>query len=424
MSYDHLKFARKFLIGSAVIITLAISAIFVVFNMRAEELTISVLHQQAKSLFNQVILLRRWITGHGGTYVEVRPGVTPNPYLTSLPGLKVNIIDQQDGKLYTLRNPGLATREMSQLSSKAEGYSFHISSLKPVNKETNSPDSFERDALLKFERGAKEVYTIERRPSGPVYRYMAPLMYETTCNRCHSNQGYRNGDIRGGVSVSIPMQEVARKMRQNRLLTFGSAVLVLTLLLGALAVINQRFMKALREAQAQLVEMAVIDSLTGLLNRRAGLKRVKEELSRQHRTGNMVACLLMDVDHFKKINDSFGHLAGDEVLSQIGRLLAECTRKHDVVFRYGGEEFLLLLPDTNLPDALSTAEKIRTMIAALSFSFNPQSFCTASIGITMMEKDESIESLIARTDQALYQAKSEGRNRIRSLTADQLDLGL
>lgn len=413
MPYDHLKFARKFMVGSAVVITLAISTIFVVFNLRAEALTISVLHQQATSLFNQVILLRRWITGHGGVYVAVRPGVAPNPFLTSLPGLKVNIIDRQDDTLYTLRNPGLATREMSQLSSQTEGYSFHIASLKPVNKETNTPDNFERDALLKFEQGAKEVFAIANGPNGPVYRYMAPLVYETSCNRCHSHQGYQNGDIRGGVSVSIPMHEVSRKMRHNRLLTLGSAILVLGLLLGALAIINQRFMKALREAQGRLVDMAVTDALTGLLNRRAGLERVTEELSRQKRSGAPVACLLMDIDHFKKINDSYGHPAGDEVLSRIGKLLADSTRKHDIACRYGGEEFLVLLPDTGLTAALNTAEKIRTMIAEQTITFNTQKInVTSSFGVTTMHLNESIESLIARADHALYQAKHEGRNRV------------
>lgn len=420
MSYDHLKFARKFMIGSMIIISLVICGIFFAFNMRAEELTISVIHQQAKSLFNQVILLRRWVTGHGGVFVEVRPGVNPNPYLTSLPGLKVNIVDQQDGKLYTLRNPGLATREMSQLSSQAEGYSFHISSLKPVNKETNSPDEFERDALLKFERGAKEVYTIEQHPSGPVYRYMAPLIYETTCNRCHSHQGYKNGDIRGGVSVSVPMTEVARKMRHNRLMTAASAALVLGLLLGALAYVNQRFMRALRDAQSKLVEMAVIDSLTGLLNRRAGLERVEEELSRQHRLVRPVACLLVDIDHFKKINDTYGHLAGDEVLASFGKIVRSCTRKHDIVCRYGGEEFLLLLPDTTLQAALATAEKIRSKTATLPVSFNGKDISiTTSVGVTGMVRDETVEALVARADATLYQAKSEGRNRVCAVEAAQ-----
>ena len=413
MEYNQLKFARKFLIGAAVIITLVISVIFFAFNMRAEELTVSMIHQQAKSLFKQVILIRRWVTGYGGVYVEVRPGVNPNPFLTSLPGLKVNIVDKESSKKYTLRNPGLVTREMSQLSSEAEGYSFHVSSLKPVNVQTNSPDPFERDALLKFEEGVTEVYGIEQRKTGPVYRYMAPLVYESPCNRCHSHQGYKVGDIRGGISISIPMHEVLAKMRVNRMLTAVFALSVLGLLFGALAFVNNRFMKTLREAQNRLVSMATVDSLTGLLNRQAGLERVDEELSRHRRSGRPLACLLMDIDRFKKINDTYGHQAGDAVLAEFGAILRKYTRKHDIACRYGGEEFLLLLADSSLSAALATAEKVRTVTSAMPVSFGgKQIHYTTSIGLDLLRPDDTSATIIARADAALYEAKNAGRNQV------------
>ena len=415
MSVTHLKFARKFLIGATIIITMVISAIFVAFNMRAEELTVSMIHQQAKSLFRQVILIRRWVTGYGGVYVELKPGVDPNPFLTSLPGLKINIVDKESSKQYTLKNPGLVTREMSQLSSESEGYSFHVSSLKPVNVQTNSPDNFERASLLKFEQGALETYGVEKRPTGPVYRYMAPLPYENPCNKCHSHQGYKVGDIRGGISITIPMKDVVAKMRVNRLLTAASAVLVLGLLLGALSFINQRFLRALREAQHKLVTMATIDALTGLLNRRAGLERVVEEISRHNRSGHPLACLLMDIDRFKKVNDTYGHQAGDEVLAAFGSILNSQTRKHDIVCRYGGEEFLILLPDTPQDAALATAEKIRQTTSDMQTVFEGRIITiTTSIGLTLMRHNESAEAMIARTDAALYEAKEQGRNRVVS----------
>jgi len=424
MPNNRLKFARKFMVGAVVIISLVICGIFLAFNMRAEELTVSMIHQQAKALFQQVILIRRWVTGYGGVYVEVKPGVNPNPFLTSLPGLKVTIVDKDSNKQYTLRNPGLVTREMSQLSSEAEGYSFHVSSLKPVNVETNSPDAFERTSLLRFEQGARETFMIEQRPSGPVYRYMAPLAYETTCNRCHNNQGYKVGDIRGGISVSIPMKEVVAKMRMNRLLTAASAVLVLGLLLGLLAVINNRFLKQLREAQEKLVEMATIDALTGLLNRRAGLERVEEELSRHQRSEQAFACLLLDIDRFKKINDTYGHQAGDAVLSEFGATLRRHVRKHDIVCRYGGEEFLLLLPDTSSSAARTTAEKIRAVTAATPIMFAGRRITvTTSIGISMMQGAETAKTMIARADAALYEAKNSGRNRVVCADAEELQAG-
>ncbi len=415
MSTQHLKFARKFFVGATIIISLVITGIFVVFNMRSEELTISMIHQQAKSLFGQVVLIRRWVTGYGGVYVELKPGVNPNPFLTSLPGLRVNIVDGETGKRYTLRNPGLVTREMSQLSSESEGYSFHVSSLKPVNAVTNSPDSFERTALHKFEHGAEEYFGVEQRPTGPVYRYMAPLTYEKSCNRCHSQQGYKVGDIRGGISITVPMKEVVAKLRMNRLLMAGSALMVLGLLLGALAIVNRRFLLALSEVQDKLVTMATVDELTGLLNRRAGLERLSEELSRHSRSKHPLACLLLDIDRFKKVNDRYGHQAGDEVLRHFGGILRSQTRLHDVACRYGGEEFLLVLPDATLEAAISAAEKIREATASAAVEVeNHRITVTTSIGLTMLEDAETVEMVIARADAALYKAKKGGRNQVVS----------
>lgn len=413
MSYNNLTFVRKFILVATVVITVFISLIFLAFNMRAEELTISVVHKQAKSLFNQMILTRRWVTSHGGVYVKVRPGVDPNPYLSSLPGLKVNIYDE-DGVQYTLRNPGVVTREMSELSNKEGGYSFHISSLKPINFRTNTPDDFERNSLKKFEKGSKEAFTIEQRPEGAVFRFMAPLYYESICNRCHSNQGYSIGDIRGGISVSIPMKDLYSKMHKNRLYTVGAALLVLMLLFATLTYLYMRFMRALKESELKLVEMAATDSLTGLLNRRAGMVRIEEELSRQKRSGEPVSCLMLDIDFFKKINDTYGHQTGDAVLEGFAATLENSLRKHDIVCRYGGEEFMVLLPETAIDSAKVTAQKICDYTNKNTIKYQDTSIIvTVSIGVAELQLDESVDSLIGRADEALYRAKNGGRNCVK-----------
>ena len=413
MSYDHLKFARNFLMGAMLIRSLAICGIFWGFEMRSERFTMSLLHQQAAEIFKQVGLIRTWVSHHGGVYVAGRPGSVPNPLLKAQCGAKALVTDRTNGSPYLLLNPCLVIREFSQLTSMESGYTFHVVSLKPLNPQTNSPDPFEQATLLRFNHGATEAATIEQRPDGPVYRAMVPIYYEPTCSRCHSEQGYHDGDVRGGVCVTIPMNEVNAKIYHNRLLAIGLAAVVLALLLGALTMIHHRFIKALTDAHQRLLEIATYDTLTGLLNRRAGLERVTEELSRQYRSGNPVACLLLDIDHFKKVNDGYGHLFGDQVLRRIGETLTACTRRHDIACRYGGEEFLLLLPDTGLEQAIATAEKIRAMIATLPVRYQERTLTiTTSIGVTLMQSGEALESLIARADQALYQAKNEGRNRV------------
>ncbi len=146
MQTGTLFFAKKFLILAIIVITFVVTSIFVSFHLRTEKLTEDILLQQGRALFSQIILLRGWISQHGGVFVKVKKGVDPNPFLTTLPDLKVNLTDT-NGTQYTLRNPGLVVRGLSELAEQSGQFSFHVSSLNPINKETNSPDEFERKAL-------------------------------------------------------------------------------------------------------------------------------------------------------------------------------------------------------------------------------------------------------------------------------------
>jgi diguanylate cyclase (GGDEF)-like protein len=350
--------------------------------------------------------------------VRVQPGVNPNPYLTSLPGMKVTIRDQ-DGDLYTLRNPGLVTREISQLANESGLYTVRIISLKPINVATNTPDDFEHAALLRLEQGEKHVADRQETPRGPVYRFVAPLYYEDSCNSCHSHQGYYRGDIRGGISISIPMTGVSNEIDLNRLYTIAAAVLVFALLFGLLTVLSRRFIKVLGSTQEELVRLASIDSLTGLMNRKTALARFDEEMSRHERTGSPFSCLLIDLDNFKEVNDTLGHQAGDRVIEAVSRVMARNVRRHDIVCRYGGEEFLVLLPETRLPAALTVAEKLREAVAheQVDLSGNRVAI-TISCGVAEREQGEETDALIGRADAALYRAKGEGRNRVCASGAD------
>ena len=162
-------------------------------------------------------------------------------------------------------------------------------------------------------------------------------------------------------------------------------------------------------------ERAMTDALTGLLNR-YGLQHV---LAREHaearRYNRSLACLMIDMDNFKTINDTFGHAAGDLSLQQISGILREAVRRSDTVFRYGGEEFLVLLPETDLDGATALAEKIRAAAASRHFGDGERIFTlTLSAGVTSLCDNESGNDMIARADMALYQAKERGRNRVES----------
>jgi diguanylate cyclase (GGDEF)-like protein len=167
------------------------------------------------------------------------------------------------------------------------------------------------------------------------------------------------------------------------------------------------------KASAEIAhERALTDALTGLLNRyglQRTLQREQAEARRYHRP---LSCLLIDLDNFKTVNDTFGHAAGDSALQQVAGILSKAVRGSDMVFRYGGEEFLVLLPETNLEGAAALAEKIRLAADAQLFGEGHIFPLTLSAGVATLSESESGHDMIARADMALYHAKAQGRNRV------------
>jgi diguanylate cyclase (GGDEF)-like protein len=159
---------------------------------------------------------------------------------------------------------------------------------------------------------------------------------------------------------------------------------------------------------------ANLDGLTGVLNRRSFMNRLQEELAaaRRHKTEYSLA--LLDVDHFKSVNDRYGHPAGDAVLVELARRLKEALRQEDLVGRYGGEEFVVLLRQTPFANAQATTERIRKMVEATPFTLpdGTQLPVTTSIGLSRLLCEKEMDATLESADQALYQAKRNGRNRI------------
>ena len=152
------------------------------------------------------------------------------------------------------------------------------------------------------------------------------------------------------------------------------------------------------------------DSLTGLLNRRQFYHLTDQTSPSQLPVQQEFSLLLVDTDHFKRINDMFGHQKGDEVLIALSRMLESACRKDDYVFRWGGEEFVLLLPRTSLEAAMQVAETVRAAVAHIALPGLPR--FTVSIGVARHNPDENIDALFKRVDDALYRAKNDGRNRV------------
>ncbi|MFT2092955.1 diguanylate cyclase [Paraglaciecola sp. 2405UD69-4] len=188
--------------------------------------------------------------------------------------------------------------------------------------------------------------------------------------------------------------------------------LTVTCLFGFYEKMRQSSFKSLKKMSDKFESQAMHDQLSGLLNRRGMLEKLEQEFSRAKRANSVLTIMMCDIDHFKLINDEFGHTQGDEIIEHLAKEFKVNLRKQDAVARWGGEEYLFLLPDTQGEDALVIAEKLRKKIAAASFTHQDKQFnVTISIGVHQATLEDSINQAISKADKCLYHAKLGGRNR-------------
>lgn len=210
-----------------------------------------------------------------------------------------------------------------------------------------------------------------------------------------------------GIRAYVPDSIVAHRKNAAYLRVAEAGLLALVALMLLTLVLARPLLRAFRWTEEQASE-ARIDSLTGLANRRALEEILAAEISRAQRFAHPLAVVLLDLDRFKEINDSFGHAAGDVMLRAVSRLLTSLARQGDTVARWGGEEFVVVLPETDLPGAQRFAERLRRTIESHSVS---EMHTSASCGVATMLPEDSVEELLGAADRALYQAKANGRNR-------------
>jgi two-component system cell cycle response regulator len=182
----------------------------------------------------------------------------------------------------------------------------------------------------------------------------------------------------------------------------------------------KRLADELERLNKNLAELATIDPLTQVANRRAVETRLAHEFQRERRYKHPLACILVDIDHFKAVNDTHGHNAGDEILKSFSSRIRKTVRTADLVCRLGGEEFVVVMPDTSLVVATRIAERVRSVIEAEAFPLDEQGGAipvTVSIGLADRGLEASPDALFKRADRALYASKSSGRNRVTAAAA-------
>lgn len=228
--------------------------------------------ESARNIFRMVVLVRQWNAEHGGTYIFASDKTPSNPYLE----VPLRDIALNDGRLLTMINPAYMTRQMAELAETDPQLRIrlHITSLKPIRPE-NKPDDWEAMALQQFEQGQKEVTLLEHQENDSQLRYMAPLMVKPACLSCHAKQGYKEGDVRGGISVTLPMATVEAAMQDEVLASWISHGVSYSLLIliswGLLELLARRWrtldetIEMLQETRNELVENEKMASLGRLV---------------------------------------------------------------------------------------------------------------------------------------------------------------
>jgi diguanylate cyclase (GGDEF)-like protein len=365
---------------------------------------------QARTFFQQVVEVRSWNASHGGVYVEVADDVQPNPYLD----VPERDIETTGGRKLTLINPAYMTRQIAERGLEKHGVAIHITSLNPIRPE-NAPSDWEKEALRAFEDGAREYAAFAEEGGRAAFRYMAPLAVEEGCLRCHEKQGYRLGDVRGGISVTIPDETLvsagAVRLRQNLI----SALIIWLTGLGVIAATAVLFAQKSRMVE-KLEELSLEDPLTGLRNRRGFVTLCAKELEIARRWGKSAVLLYMDVDSLKVINDTYGHAEGDVALKAIGQVIEASFREADVTARLGGDEFAAFCIEGSPGAAESIISHFRDKLEWEKHSTPREYKLSVSIGVAEFDpaSDESLEKLMARADADMYGQKSRRRRSAAS----------
>jgi diguanylate cyclase (GGDEF)-like protein len=213
--------------------------------------------------------------------------------------------------------------------------------------------------------------------------------------------------------ASFPREMVLEAWKKHAMV-YGGASIVLVLVVAGLSTLLVRGQIRLNRQSHELALAASMDMLTGALNRRAFMECASREFARVCRYGGHLSCIMIDLDHFKNINDSYGHAAGDLILSSSAHYIASRLREPDMFCRYGGEEFVILLPGTDRNGAATVAEELRAGLAGLDLKRgNEKLSLTASFGVAEIHAQcSTLDILLTLADQALYEAKENGRNRV------------
>lgn len=316
-----------------------------------------------------------------------------------------------------LINPNEKLYVQSNGSYMRDDWSFNNFTMKEHNNLIQKYDEFKNEMdtsctkchfvlkeNLQFDTDTRMAHIIEKERS--YFYYDIPV--ERNCISCHTH--WKVGHSAGYLSISMDNVKVITQLN-NRLQYFFIILIIVIASFLFIGYFIKQLNTKLQATQIKLEDQANHDSMTGLYNRRSFYQIAKKVLQLAQRNSEKLYVIMFDIDNFKKINDTYGHDVGDKVIIALSKTLEKCIRKSDIAARWGGEEFLVLLPQTDEKGALIIAEKIRKTIEQLSVQ---EIQFTVSIGISSFEHSEysHIDDAIKKADTALYEAKNTGKNKV------------
>jgi diguanylate cyclase (GGDEF)-like protein len=381
---------------------------------RDRDMVMSQALSHANTAIDKDMTYRHLVSGVGGVYMPTDRGIEPNPFLSHIPHREVIT---RDGRELTLVNSSYFTRLVhdSEATVFPDGVRGHVTSLKPL-RPGNAPDEWEKAALQAFASGDKEWRGTYSEEGKEYFRLMRPRMVKAACLECHTNQGYKVGEVLGGISVSVPMDSL-QAASEYRIFQIGLWHFVLWLA-GALGLLLGY--RLLRNKEYQTRFAALHDVLTGLPNRALFMDRLTQRLESAKRHDHTGAVLFLDLDRFKTINDSLGHVVGDGLLREVGGRLKEIMRGEDTVARLGGDEFVVLLAELDddaeavAIEVQNVAEKILGTLAQPHWFRRRKLYAPSSIGIALFSHESSdVNEILQQADVAMYRAKESGGNCFR-----------
>ena len=362
---------------------------------------------KAESLARHTQALRRWVGGQGGVYVETNDKIKPHPLLVHVPERD---IETPSGRKLTLLNSRSVLREILREFESGGGDRVRLVSHHPMNL-SNIPDDWEKKALNELETRAAEAQAIVYSVEESFFRLMSPMKMKSKCLKCHHYLSENPQKVVGGLSVMVdktPYDRLNEEMLHK--IRMGYLGIWIVGLLG-LALFDFTGASLLRN-----IELAAThDGLTGLNNRREIERLLNVECERTGRYEDPLSVMMLDIDYFKRVNDTYGHQAGDEALRVVADTIRQTIRKTDFAGRYGGEEFLILCPGTPHNRAERLAQRLNTAIKSepIRLKDGKTISVTVSIGVSYYSLErKSAESLVMSADEALYQAKESGRDRV------------